>query len=403
MDRFDENPASSGEKDAIPGQHGVQSGTPHPLTEPAAHAVNPDATPTSPDLLPQVRPAVAADAQQADEAVLSWLDHDDSVAPANRPTNAPSIDDWDGIDVYESPPPPRRQGRRRVVLPIVLFGLTCVSTFFVGMTCWAPEYYLFVQSDPGMALRRMCISHWDDGLLYMGAVLAILLCHEMGHFVFTVRHHIRASFPYFLPLPITPIGTLGAVIGMDGLRADRKQIFDIGIAGPLAGLLVAVPVLWLGVARLDLTENQFGVYQLDMPLIVRAMAWIAGTPGLQQGAAIWQGQLNPWLMAGWVGLLVTGLNMLPVSQLDGGHVIYALFGRSSRWIARAFMVTVIAYVIVWGKVELTLMIGLILLIGTDHPPTSNDAVELTWFRKALAYGSLAIPLLCIPPRFLITQ
>jgi membrane-associated protease RseP (regulator of RpoE activity) len=237
----------------------------------------------------------------------------------------------------------------------------------------------------------------------MAAVLAILLCHEMGHFVLTVKHRIRASFPYFIPLPITFIGTLGAVIGMDGLRANRKQIFDIGIAGPLAGLFVALPLLWFGVVQLDLTQNQYGLYQVDMPLIVRGMAHLAGTPGLSSDSALWQGQFNPLLMAGWVGLLVTGINMLPVSQLDGGHVIYALFGRSSRWIARLFMLSLIGYALAWRESELTLMIGLILLIGTDHPPTSDDSVRLGWLRTLIAYLSLSIPVLCIPPRLMITS
>jgi membrane-associated protease RseP (regulator of RpoE activity) len=167
-------------------------------------------------------------------------------------------------------------------------------------------------------------------------------------------------------------------------------------------LFVAIPILWLGVTQLDLTTNQRGMYQLDMPLIIRWMAWVADSPGLSSGATIWQGQLNSLLMAGWVGLLVTGLNMLPVSQLDGGHVIYALFGRSSRWIARLFMLSVISYVVYSHKLELTLMIGLILLIGTDHPPTSDDSVKLGWYRTILAYASLAIPVLCIPPRLVIT-
>jgi membrane-associated protease RseP (regulator of RpoE activity) len=287
----------------------------------------------------------------------------------------------------------------------VLFFLTCISTFFVGVTQWWPPQYLaqlLQDPDGGMALRRMILSHWQDGLWYMVAVLAILLCHEMGHFVLTRRHHIRATLPFFIPLPITPIGTLGAVIAMDGLKANRRQIFDIGIAGPLAGLLVAIPVLWAGVNQLDLSQNARGMYQLDMPLIIRWMATMVDAPGLSADATLWQAQLNPLLMAGWVGLLVTGLNMLPVSQLDGGHVIYSLFGRSSRWIARLFMLSVICYVIIYGKVELTLMIGLILLIGTDHPPTSDDSVRLGWFRTGLALVSLTIPILCIPPRLMIT-
>jgi membrane-associated protease RseP (regulator of RpoE activity) len=318
----------------------------------------------------------------------------------------------ESADSFEIEPYPeyatfvRSEPPRRWRIPVLLFALTCVSTFFVGVTAWVPLHYvgLLIGDDyGGIALRRMILTHWDDGQLYTAAVLSILLCHEMGHYDLTRRHRIRATLPFFLPLPITPIGTLGAVIGMDGLRANRRQIFDIGIAGPLAGLVVAIPVLWLGVLQLDLTDTPSGMFQLDMPIAIQWMAWLSNSPGLGPNATIGQGQLNPLLMAGWVGLLVTGLNMLPVSQLDGGHVIYALFGPSSRWIARLFMFSAICYVVMFGKKELTLMIGLILLIGTDHPPTSDDSVKLGWFRTALACASLAIPVLCIPPDLIMFE
>ena len=96
-------------------------------------------------------------------------------------------------------------------------------------------------------------TNWQQGSLYMGAVLAILLTHEMGHFLQTVRYRIPASYPLCIPVPFSLIGTMGAVISMDGMRANRKQIFDIGIAGPLAGLVVAVPILYIGVKQLDLS------------------------------------------------------------------------------------------------------------------------------------------------------
>jgi membrane-associated protease RseP (regulator of RpoE activity) len=329
------------------------------------------------------------------------------------PRPNPLLDEPDDVLISEAnqlekPPeeaeyqPPRR--RRRIELPIALFVLTCLSTFFVGAMLWAPSILIDGLSpgiDGGMLLRRMLVSHWQDGLIYMAAVLAILFAHEMGHFVATVQHRIAATLPYFLPLPITPIGTLGAVIGMDGLRANRKQIFDIGIAGPLAGLVVAIPILWAGVAQLDLTQDRYGMYKLDMPLIVRWMAQAISVPGYEPGAIIWQRQLNPLLMAGWVGLLVTGLNMLPVSQLDGGHIIYTLFGRRSRWIARLFIVASIGYMVMFNTLQPLLMIGLILLIGVDHPPTSDDSVPLGKIRTVLGFASLAIPVLCFPPRLIL--
>lgn len=349
----------------------------------------------------------------SDDVVQGWL-----VEPPVRPETVLQNADGDIVQVspqYTAPAPNAgveveevRRYRRRYKWPIALFLLTCVSTFFVGVTWWSPlDYFGAPRLGPGidglMPLRRMLISHWQDGLIYMGALLAILMAHEMGHFIATLRHRIAASLPFFIPLPITPIGTLGAVIGMDGLRANRKQIFDIGLAGPLAGLLVAIPVLWVGISQLDLSQNNYGMYRLDMPLIMRWMASAAQVPGYEANPMIWQGQLNPLVMAGWVGLIVTGWNMFPVSQLDGGHVSYSLLGRRSRWIARLFMTLFIGSMIFYHNYQPILMVGLILLIGVDHPPTSDDTVRMGSFRTILGYASLLIPILCFPPRLIIVS
>ena len=127
-------------------------------------------------------------------------------------------------------------------LPLILFIATCLSTFWVGAADWRPQ---LIES-PG-EMWQVVTANWQQGLTYMGAVLAILLTHEMGHFLQTVRYRIPASYPLCIPVPFSLIGTMGAVISMDGMRANRKQIFDIGIAGPLAGLAVAAPILYIGV------------------------------------------------------------------------------------------------------------------------------------------------------------
>jgi len=239
----------------------------------------------------------------------------------------------------------------------------------------------------------------------MACVLAILLTHEMGHFLATLRYGIPASLPFFIPFPISPVGTMGAVIGMDGRQADRKEMFDIGLAGPLAGLAVALPILLIGIHHLDLSAPGHGPFRLDLPLVVRSVLAAYPPPGYEPGAAdanqIWCSHLNPYFMAGWVGLLITGLNMLPVSQLDGGHVSYALFGWRSRWVARGFMVVAIGYMIATGTWDRWIvMVLLILLIGTGHPPTRDDTAKLGWLRVALGLASLAIPVLCFPPQVL---
>jgi len=281
--------------------------------------------------------------------------------------------------------------RRRVKLPVFLFLATCVCTFWAGAAGWEPLTYASSQG-----IRQRIFGHWDQGLLYMAAVLAILLAHEMGHFVATLVHRIPASLPYFLPLPITPIGTMGAVIGMDSMRADRREMFDIGLAGPLAGLVIAIPVTLWGASLVDFTEPARGAILFHSPWLIDMMFGWLQVEGYTPGQAISLGHMNPLLMAGWVGLLITGLNMLPVSQLDGGHVIYTLFGKRAHAIARAFIFVAMVYIVYWDLTMWTVMLILVILIGTDHPPTRDDTVPLGRVRTALGYGSLVIPLLCFP-------
>ncbi|MEQ8788576.1 MAG: site-2 protease family protein [Pirellulaceae bacterium] len=297
-------------------------------------------------------------------------------------------------------------GPRRRRLPIILLLLTVASTFWVGASQWMPMILFTCFDARGgftlMPIRREIVAHWQDGLIYSACVLGILLTHEMGHFLATLRYRIPASFPFCIPFPISPIGTMGAVIAMDGRQADRKELFDIGLAGPLAGLVIAAPVMWIGIQQLDVTDPPPAVYALESPLGVRLVLDEVRPPGYEVGQAIPNTSLNPFFMAGWVGLLITGLNMLPVSQLDGGHVIYALLGKWAHWVARALIVLAIAWSVYHAQPTWVLMIGLVLLIGTDHPPTRDDRAPLGWFRIVLGVVSLAIPILCFSPMALTT-
>ena len=328
-----------------------------------------------------------------------------------QPVGPDTVTDCDGLLIEDQGPggPPfttrspgrqragaiKRRRPRRMFLPFALFLATCVSTFWTASTGWEP----FVSADaPGGDFRQAMIRNWDQGLIYMACAVAILLAHEMGHFLATVRYRIPASLPFFIPLPFTPLGTLGAVIGMDGKRANRRQLFDIGIAGPLAGLVVAVPILWAGVATTDLSRTADGLYAVDTPLLAHWLfAWLQPdqyTPDL----VLTSSQLNPLYMAGWVGMLVTGLNMVPISQLDGGHVLYTLFGQRAHVLARLLVFVLIAYIVFWEASIWAPMLVLVILLGIDHPPTANDRVQLGLFRRLLGYASLSIPFLCLPPQ-----
>lgn len=309
-------------------------------------------------------------------------------------------------DVYvPAPPLPDNEPapptyRRRLRLPVILFLLTCVSTFIAGATQWTPHDYLF--GDP-LPLRRTLMLHSWDGLLYMVCLLSMLMAHEMGHFLATVYYGIPASFPYFLPLPITPIGTLGAVIRMDSREADRRQMFDIGIAGPLAGLVLAIPLLIIGTMQLDFTERDAGSLALDLPLAARWLIHWINPVGYAGQNEITINHVNPLFMAGWVGLLVTALNMMPVGQLDGGHITYTMFGRSAHLIARLFMLLAVCYMIYFNTYSMVVMAVLIFIIGIDHPPTNNDQVPLGWFRYVLGCCTLIIPLVCLSPVAIIQR
>lgn len=297
-----------------------------------------------------------------------------SAGPWREPTPPAPLDE-------DSPLPARP---RRIVLPVALFLATCGATFWAGAHARLGEGYV-----PDLGI-------WRDGLTYMAAVMGILLAHEMGHFLQAVRYRVPASLPFFIPMPLTPFGTMGAVIGMQGSKADRRQMFDIGISGPLAGLLLAVPVAWLGIQRLELHPGMEGSISFGLPLALRGLLWLA-QPELSGATHVALEDMNPLLLAGWVGLLLTGLNMLPVSQLDGGHVTYALFGKKAHYLARGLLLTAMAVVVSFNLNEWIVMLVLVTMLGVDHPPTANDRVPLGRLRTCLGLASLGIPILCLMP------
>jgi membrane-associated protease RseP (regulator of RpoE activity) len=256
--------------------------------------------------------------------------------------------------------------------------------------------------------RSVLRFNWRDGVIYMVCVLSALLLHEMGHFLVALRHRVPASFPFFIPVPFMITGTMGAVIGMDPYKANRREVFDIGIAGPLAGLVLIIPlVIWGILIAKPVPEppepQGYGdplLVKLLMP-VVRDMEQIKQDYARQhnQPDAVNQKftfQVNAVYMAGWVGMLVTGLNMMPVSQLDGGHVLYGLFGPASRYVARVILVAIIAAIVMFDAYQWTLMVILVVMIG-DHPPTADDTVKLGPLRWLLGFASLSIPVFCFPP------
>lgn len=283
--------------------------------------------------------------------------------------------------------PPRAS---RLRLHVLLFVATCLTTFAAGVVGWQP---VIAGVDAG--LGEQLAAHWPRGLLYMVAVMAVLAAHEAGHFVAARVHGIPATLPFFIPIPILLTGTLGAVIGMEGSRATRRQLFDIALAGPLAGLVLALPCLAMGILMAPVDEPG----PFAMPLVGKWMIAML-RPNLANVASI---APNPAFMAGWVGMLVTGLNMIPISQLDGGHVSYAIFGRRSCWLARSILILSISAIVLLGKINWLALVVIVTLLGTDHPPVRENATGPGTFRTILGLLALLIPLVTFMPEPLVLE
>jgi len=243
------------------------------------------------------------------------------------------------------------------------------------------------------------------GLLFSLPLLAILFTHEMGHYI-TARHYqVDVSPPFFLPgfPPPFGIGTFGAFIRLRTIVSDRRQLLDIGAAGPIAGFIVAVPILWIGLLHSHPTtmENFHGMVvrlgdDLLFPgdsivtLLLRQMV-----PG---GAASGDVLLHPTAFAGWFGMFVTMLNLLPMAQLDGGHIVYAATPRLHQPVARAFWVIVMLLGwfwfgwLVWGFIVLLLSRGQL-----RHPPVLDVYRPLPASRRWLAWLSLVLFILTFAP------
>ncbi len=265
---------------------------------------------------------------------------------------------------YEDPPPARRPGRP-LWFHLFLFALTALSTWFVG------------------------------GPVYAFWLLLILTAHEFGHYFAAKAHRVKATLPYFIPFPLAPLGTMGAVIRMSAYIPDRRALFDIAIAGPLAGMAIAVPVTIIGV-MLEST-------QVPMPMVSAGLRF--GDPLLllflermilgarPEGYEL---LIGPMAFAGWVGFFVTALNLLPISQLDGGHISYAVFERNSRKVAFAVF-GILGVMMVFNGPHYLLILALAWYAGIGHPPTLDDAAPIGPRRQALAWLALAIFVLCFTP------
>ncbi len=261
---------------------------------------------------------------------------------------------------------PRPKFQDRVWLHVLLFVLTIGTTSLVG------------------------------GLAYSATILAILGCHELGHYFACRYYDVDASLPYFLPVPITLTGTLGAFIRIREPIRTKRMLFDIGIAGPIAGFLVAVPALFLGVAWSTVT-----------PIARDGGLWLGEPILIKLASRLFWGQLpddytlllHPVGFAAWFGLLATALNLFPIGQLDGGHISYAVLGRRSTYVTVAMIgVTLgLSYLSASWIVWTVLMVGMLVTFGPRHPRTVDEDIPLDRTRLVLAAFAVAMFVLCFTP------
>jgi membrane-associated protease RseP (regulator of RpoE activity) len=289
---------------------------------------------------------------------------------------------------------------------ILLFVLTLLSTLYIGA---------FHENVIPARLQDI-LKGWPFAL----TLLAILTAHEMSHYFAGRRHGSPASLPYFIPLPLPgSLGTLGAVIVQRSPMRSRKALFDIGVAGPIGGLLVAIPLLFIGLALSEVgTPQTFMDIPAGEPIQVlqegNSVLYLAAKyivhgrilPDKATGEDVW---LSPpstggsIAFAAWVGLLVTMLNLFPVGQLDGGHVAYAMWGRTAWKIARFTLMAIFGwgvFLLLWQNYGgmTWLMIGSLgLLIGPRHPAPLNDLTPLDARRKALGWAMVVIFFLILTP------
>lgn len=280
---------------------------------------------------------------------------------------------------------------RRSGLNLLLFGLTLLSTLAAGSI--VAGSFPFLTFNPLLQPMRLL-----DGVPFAFTLLAILGTHEFGHY-FTARYHgASVSLPFFIPAPppIFLFGTLGAVIRMRSPARDRNSLFDIAVAGPLAGLVVALPLLLLGLSwsRVGMVLPEHAGLTFGDSVLMRFLTWLVFGP-IPPGMDVF---VHPVALAGWVGLFVTALNLFPVGQLDGGRIAYALFGPFHRQISIATFVGLMALGAVFRSGNWIVFGTLILLLmGFHHAPPLDDLTPLTRRRYALGIFCLILLVLLIPP------
>lgn len=242
------------------------------------------------------------------------------------------------------------------------------------------------------------------GLPFALTLLIILLCHEMGHYFMARYHNLDVSLPYFLPAPPIPflIGTLGAFIRIRSPILNKPSLMDVGAAGPLSGILITLPLLVLGLQLSDIHvvsgAGQMPGIVLGESILFKIICWLT-VGSLPDNYNI---VMHPIAFAGWIGLLVTNINLIPVGQLDGGHVSYALFGNNSQQISKVFYILLIIFGL-FSWYGWLVWVVLLAIMGFNHPTPLQYWVPLDEKRRRIGYLTIAVFILTFMPEPFVIQ
>lgn len=289
------------------------------------------------------------------------------------------------------------RSKNRTWINVLLFGLTVVSAFFVGIN-WSLSFRHSdaINQDFPFSLGKHLFRDPHViflSVLYSAVLIIILLGHELGHYLACRRYGISATLPFFIPAP-TLIGTLGAFIKIKSPITRKQQLFDIGAAGPLAGFILALPALFIGLSLSKvvpaLPSDEALVF--GEPLLLKMIIAVL-FKNVPSGSDI---LLHPVAIAGWVGILVTAFNLFPMGQLDGGHIFFALAGRRAVRLARLFLgLFVVMGIFFW--VGWFVWALLIMLLGLKHPRVLDENIPLSPGRKAVGVLIIVIFILSFIP------
>jgi membrane-associated protease RseP (regulator of RpoE activity) len=317
--------------------------------------------------------------------------------PCVVPAGRPEIDCSFVPRARETSPPPVS----RPWLHALLFILTLISMATAGA----------MQQGVNPLARFGALVHLVEGIPFAATLLCILSVHEFGHYFAARRWGVKATLPYFLPLPfVSFLGTLGAVIKIRSPIPHRRALLDLGAAGPLAGFAVALIACIVGLTQSRIVESDYfnaPPIRLGSPLLFSALA-AAIFPGVSAEQMV---LLSPVAFAGWVGLFITAFNLFPVGQLDGGHIAYALFGPWHRRISRAFFALLLALglygllslVWIWpqswpsGWPGWLVLVFFLALFGKNHPAPCDTFAGLDPRRRCVGYLCLVVFALCFSP------